>query len=125
MVSRVMGVTPFNSGASKWPPHSPCFAFRVVCGSPPLVRAVSLRRGKRDGVVELAAIRAQQLVGLAHRDPRERQPLAGLDLPYPSDVERAYRADLRIATRRLAVHEQDDGLAVAHHLDAAQGHSVR
>ena len=58
-----------------------------------------LPRGKGDGIVELSPVRAQELVGLAHRHPLERQPLAGLDLPHPADVERAYRADLRIATR--------------------------
>src|SRR5262249_39608497 len=69
-------------------------------------------------------MRAQELVGLGHRDLLERQALARLHLAYPSDIERAYRADLRVATGRLPVREKDNGLAVAHDLDAAPRHAV-
>ena len=78
----------------------------------------------RDGVIELAAIGAQELVGLGHADAAEAQPLARLDLAHAPDIERAYRADLRVATRGLPVGQEHDGLAVADDLDAAQRHAV-
>src|SRR6267143_1735347 len=63
-------------------------------------------------------------MGLRHAHLPEAQPLARFDLPHAPDVKRAYRADLRVATRGLPVGEQHDGLAVAHDLDAAQRYAV-
>src|SRR5712691_10323739 len=63
-------------------------------------------------------------MGLRHAHLPEAQPLARFDLAHAPDVKRAYRADLRVATRGLPVGQQHDGLAVAYDLDAAQRHAV-
>src|SRR5712691_3614101 len=80
--------------------------------------------GKSNGLIELFPVGAQELVGLGHADPPEAQPLAGPDLAHAPDIERAYRADLRVATRGLPVGQEHDRLAVADDLDAAHRHAV-
>src|SRR5207249_5614938 len=68
----------------------------------------------------ISARLAQQGVGAVDADLAEAEALAGSDLANPPDVERAYRRDLRVASGRLAIHEEHDRLPVAHHLDPAE-----
>src|SRR5262245_62954451 len=63
-------------------------------------------------------------VRLFHLDPAKRDPLARLHLTDASDVERADRGDLRVASGRLTIDQQHDRLAVTDHLDAAEGDTV-
>src|SRR6266496_5318140 len=80
--------------------------------------------GELDGRTQAFLARAQRGVPLGDGDPTKPEPLAGLDLAHAGDVEGAHRGDLGIPSRGLSVHQQDDGLPVADHLDAAEGDAV-
>src|SRR5688572_18797103 len=87
------------------------------------VMMVSLSR--RNGRVEKRAPDLELVVRLRRIEPAEPEALPGLELSDAPDVERADGGDLRVAAGGLPVDQEDDGLAVAHDLNAAERHAVR
>src|SRR5262249_8526342 len=87
--------------------------------------SLPLASGERlDGRLEALPVRTQGRVSLVHAGSLKAEPLTRLDLPHAPDVEGAHGGDLRVASGGLPIHQQDDGLPVAYHLDAAERDTV-